>query len=302
MTDTSSGFDELRTLIARHGTATPVAIGEAAVISRVEETGPPAFSTTGTVFVLMAQGEKRLAVGELVHVYGAEQSMIASVDLPITGHFTRASRREPALGFALTLRPALVAELLLHPAAGRLPRLSRGAPAPGITVGDPSVELVDAVLRMVRLIERPDDLAVLAPLVEREILWLLVRGPLGTAVRQLGLAESTVNRVGHAVQWIRDRYAEPLSIEELAEVAMMSPSAFHRSFQAVTAMSPIQFQKQLRLQEARVRLLADPRDVAGAAHAVGYESASQFSREYRRRFGASPLQDVAGLRQGAGAR
>jgi AraC-like DNA-binding protein len=302
MTETTGRFDELRALIARHGTAEPVAIGEAAVISRVEETGLPAFSTTGTVFVLMAQGEKRLAVGERVHVYGAEQSMVASVDLPITGHFTRASREEPALGFALTLRPALVAELLLQPAAGLLPRLPRGAAAPGITVGDPTVELVDAVLRMVRLIERPDDLPVLAPLIEREILWLLVRGPLGAAVRQLGLAESTVNRVGHAVQRIRDRYAEPLRVEELARVATMSPSAFHRSFQAVTAMSPIQFQKQIRLQEARVRLLADPSDVAGAAHAVGYESASQFSREYRRRFGASPLQDVARLRDSTGSR
>jgi AraC-like DNA-binding protein len=299
MTDTTSAFAELRTLIARHGRDIPVPIGDSAVISRIEETGPPRFSTSGTVFVLMVQGEKRMAVGERLLVYGSEQCMIASVDLPITGHFTRASADEPALGFALTLRPALVAEILLQPAAAGWSRVPKGSAPPAISVTSAPDDVVDAVRRMVGLLERPDDLPVLAPLIERELVWLLMRGPDGAAVRQLGLADSSVNRVAHAVQWIRDRYTEPLRIDELARVAAMSPSAFHRSFQAVTSTSPIQFQKVIRLQEARVRLLADPRDVAGAAHAVGYESASQFSREYRRRFGASPLQDVERLREGA---
>jgi len=149
---------------------------------------------------------------------------------------------------------------------------------------------------MVRLLERPIDLPILAPMLEREITWLLMTGPDGALVRQLGLADSGLSRVGHAVRWIRDHYAEPIRVEELARMASMSPSAFHRTFLRVTAMTPIQFQKQFRLQEARIRLVADPHDVAGAAYAVGYESPSQFSREYRRRFGTPPSHDARRLR------
>jgi AraC-like DNA-binding protein len=262
------------------------------VISSIDRSGPPEFSTTGTMLVLLAQGAKRLAVGEQVHTYGAGQSLITSVDLPTTGHFVGASPQAPALGFALTLRPALIAELLLHPAAADLPRSLKGAVPAGVIVDDAPDDLLEAVTRLVRLLDRPRDIAILAPLVEREIVWLLIRGPRGAAVRQLGLADSSLSRVGHAVRWLREQYAETVRVEDLARMTHMSTSAFHRSFQAVTSMSPIQFQKQVRLQEARVRLMADHRDVAGVAYAVGYESPSQFSRDYRRRFGASPVQDA----------
>jgi len=290
------GLEQLRALIERHACAGTRSVTEGAFISSIDRVGSPEVSTTGTMFVLLAQGAKRLALGDQVHTYRAGQVLLTSVDLPTTGHFIEASRQAPALGFALTLEPTLIAELLLHPAAGGLPRSARGAAAPpGILVDDAPDDLVDAVTRLVRLLDRPRDVAVLAPLVEREILWLLVRGPWGEAVRQLGLADSSLSRVGHAVRWLRERYAESVRVEDLARMTHMSPSAFHRSFHAVTSMSPIQFQKQVRLQEARVRLLADHRDVAGVAHAVGYESPSQFSRDYRRRFGASPVQDVARL-------
>jgi AraC-like DNA-binding protein len=220
----------------------------------------------------------------------------------VTGQFTEASAAVPALGFGLTLRPAIIAELLLNPAAARLPRADRGTTPSGVAVSTASPQLLDAVVRLLRLFDSPDDLPVLAPLIEREILWLLITGEQGATVRQLGLAESSLARVGHAVNWIRDHYAETIRVDELAGISRMSPSAFHRSFQAVTAMSPIQFQKQIRLQEARILLLSAPRDVSRTAYEVGYESASQFSREYRRQFGAPPGEDAARLRSASGLR
>ncbi|MBN9181402.1 MAG: helix-turn-helix domain-containing protein, partial [Microbacterium sp.] len=144
------------------------------------------------------------------------------------------------------------------------------------------------------------DIPILAPLLERELLWLVMSGENGDSVRQLGLADSSLNRVRHVVRWMRDRYSEPVRVDELAQRASMSTSAFHRAFHAVTAMSPIQYQKSVRLQEARLRLLANPADIAGTAYAVGYESPSQFSREYRRQFGAPPSRDVSQLLQSNG--
>ena len=291
----------LRDLIARHTDDGARTISDGVVIASVAETGPPTMSPTGTVMVVMAQGAKRMALGDRVHEYRAGHCMIASVDLPVTGHFVEASADRPALGFALTLRPAAIAELVLHPAASDLPRAARGTTPPGIAIHPAPDDLLEAVVRMVRLLDRPRDRALLAPMIEREILWLLLRGESGALVRQLGLADSSLVRVGHAVQRLRERYAESIRVDELARTASMSPSAFHRGFQAVTGMSPIQFQKQVRLQEARIRLLADGGDIAGTAHTVGYESPSQFSREYRRLFGASPAQDAARLRETAQA-
>ena len=161
-----------------------------------------------------------------------------------------------------------------------------------------SDDLVDAVVRMLRLPDHPRDLPVLAPMIEREILWRLITGEQGATVRQLGLADSSLAHVGRAVRWIRDHHAETFRVGDLARRSGMSASAFHRNFHAVTAMSPIQFQKQIRLQEARLLLVARPDDVAGVGQAVGYDSASQFSREYRRQFGTPPGRDAARLRVG----
>lgn len=292
--------DELRTLIARHARDSQTAALDGPLLSLVEGPGPPTTSTTGTGLALIAQGAKSLALGNRIYEYRAGQYLVASVDLPVTGQFTEASPAEPALGFGLTLRPSLIAELMLNPAARDFPRAGLGAAAPsGIAVSGASDELIGAAVRMLRLLDRPRDMPVLAPMIEREIHWLLMTGEQGATVRQLGLADSSLCRVGHAVRWIRDHYADTIRVDDLAQVARMSPSALHRSFQAVTAMSPIQFQKQIRLQEARVLLIADPSDVAGAGYAVGYESSSQFSREYRRQFGTSPGKDAARLRESA---
>ena len=296
-------LSELRSLVARHS---PEGVHETAIpgvlVSRVSEPGPPTESTTGTVLAIIAQGGNELAVGERVHRYGAGQYLVASVDLPVTGQFTDATPGSPALGFALQLDPAIVADLLLSPAGLEAPRAGRGgSPAPGVAVSDATPELLDAATRMLRLLDRPADAPVLAPLVSREIHWLLMTGAQGATVRQMGLADSGVSRVRHAARWIRDRYAETIRIEELAALARMSPSAFHRNFQAVTALSPIQFQKQIRLQKSRLLLFTGVDDVATVGYRVGYDSTSQFSREYRRQFGLPPGRDAARLRASAGA-
>jgi AraC-like DNA-binding protein len=303
-------LDELRGLLARHARPDATTAIDGVLISAVDQVAPPSPSMTGTVLALIAQGAKHIALGDRVYEYGAGQYLIASVDLPITGHYIGASPERPAVGFGLTLHPATVAELLLQAAPGDLPPASGGAPS-GLAVNNASAQLIDAVTRLVRLLDQPRDRAVLAPLItreihrdravlapliKREILWRLITGPQGAAVRQLGLADSSLAHIAKAVRWIRDHYPRSFRVEDVAQLSGMSVSAFYRNFQAVTAMSPIQFQKQIRLQQARLLLATHPNDVTGVSTRVGYESPSQFSREYRRQFGAPPSQDAARLR------
>jgi len=294
MSRTAAPLAELRTLIARHARPDETTAIDGVLLSAAGRPGEPRASTSGTVMAVIAQGEKRLAVGDRVYDYGPGEYLVASVDLPITGHYTHASTDEPALGFGLILRPAAIASLVLD--AGE----STAAP-PGMGVAQASPELLDAVVRMVRLLDRPGDRDVLAPMIEREILWRLINGPLGPSVRQIGLTDSSLTHVSRAVSWITQHYNQPFRVGELARTCGMSTSAFHRTFQAVTALSPIQFQKQIRLQKSRLLLLTGAYDVATVGYRVGYESSSQFSREYRRQFGLPPGRDGARLRAGAGA-
>lgn len=195
----------------------------------------------------------------------------------------------------MTLEPAAIAELLVEAQAGDLPR-SSGTARSGIGVSEAPYELLDAIVRLVRLLDRPRDRRALVPLLKREILWRLMTGEQGDAVRQLGLADSSLNHITRAVQWIRENYTRPFRVEEVARVSGMSVSAFHRNFHAVTTMTPIQFQKSIRLQSARLLLVNRPNDITGVSYRVGYESPSQFSREYRRQFGSPPSLDAARLR------
>lgn len=290
--------DELRALIARHtASETRRAVIPGVTLARVDSAHEHSEVTVGTVFALVAQGSKRLSVGDAVHEYGAGQYLVTSMELPVSGRFLGASPHEPALGMGLVLRPEVIAELMLSPAAAALPRARDGEAPPAVAVGWASQRLRDAAVRMLRLLDSPEDIPVLAPLIEREMLWLLMSDAQGSTVRQLGMADSSLNRVRRVAGWMREQHAEPVRVDELARRARMSPSAFHRAFHSVTRMSPIQFQKSIRLHEARLHLLAQPRDVAAAAYAVGYESPSQFSREYRRQFGLSPSQDVRRLRE-----
>jgi AraC-like DNA-binding protein len=248
---------------------------------------PPAASLASPTFALVAQGRKRLALGDQVFEYGAGDYLVVSVDLPVTGHFVEASPDAPCLGVGLELRPEAIAALLLDAAE------KPGGPVRGLSVSRASAELVDAVIRLLRLVDEPADAAVLGPLVQREILWRLLRSPLGAAVRDIGVADSSLSHVARVIRWIRDHYTEPFRVEDLAAMAGMSTSAFHRHFRTVTELTPIQFQKKIRLQEARLRVVGLGEDVTSAGYAVGYDSPSQFSREYRREFGIPPSRDRA---------
>ena len=291
---------ELRALIARHVRPDETTAIDGVLLSAADRPGEPRASTTGTVMAIIAQGAKRLAIGDRVHDYGPGQYLVASVDLPITGHYTRASADEPALGFGLVLRPSAIASLILDADS---PEPRRPGPAPaGLGVADASPELLDAAIRMLRLLDAgPADREVLAPMLERELLWRLMTGPLGESVRQIGMTDSSLTHVSRAVRRISEHCERPFRVEDLARSCGMSTSAFHRAFHAVTALSPIQFQKQIRLQKSRLLLLTGADDVATVGHRVGYDSASQFSREYRRRFGLPPGRDAARLRAEAGA-
>ncbi|MDY6996868.1 MAG: AraC family transcriptional regulator [Actinomycetota bacterium] len=289
---------EMRRLIAAHASAPMTTPIDGLLVSRVT-TDAVDHSLTEPLFVVMAQGAKTLTVGDHTLEYGAGQYLVVTAELPVTGRFLGAGAAEPALGMAIALRARAIAALLLE-----VPGLAQrrgAAPEPAIVTGDVTAELLDAAVRMLRLLDRPADAAVLAPMIEREILWRLLTGPHAAVVRQIGLADSGLSHVSRAIGWIRENYAEPLRIADLARLAGMSPSAFHRRFRAVTTMSPLQFQKHIRLQEARALLIAQPRDVAGVGHLVGYDSPTQFSREYRRMFGAPPGRHSADLRATAAA-
>jgi len=249
---------------------------------------------------VIAQGVKQTTLNGRTFTYGPGQFLIVSVELPLVGHIAQASADEPLLAFVLELRPDRIASLLLEtaPAATVRPGGVDTTPA-AIAVSDASPALLDAIGRLLTLLDAPADADALAAGIEREILWRLVTGPQGATVRQIGLADSRLTHLARAIQWIRGHYDKTLRVEELATLATMSVTSFHRHFRAVTSMTPIQFQKQIRLHEARARLLADPGDVTGAGFAVGYDSPSQFSREYRRMFGVPPSRDALALRKAA---
>jgi AraC-like DNA-binding protein len=282
-------LSELRDLLLRHTDQTLLPGVTIKASTTVTEPMP---GVTHPVIALVAQGAKRTVLGDQVLTYAAGQFLIVSTELPVTAHVTEASTTTPYVVFGLTLQPALIAALLLDARPDQRP-----ADRPGIAVSPVTPDLLDPIVRLLRLLDRPDDLPVLAAGVEREIVWRLLTGSQGPMVRQIGLADSRLSQIGRAIRWIRTHYAESFPIAEPARVAAMSPTSFHRHFRAITTMSPIQFQKQIRLQEARALLLADAGDVAGVGFAVGYESASQFNREYRRMFGLPPGQDAARLHQ-----
>lgn len=246
------------------------------------------------VFALVVQGEKRLVLGDKTFTCGKGTFIVVSVDLPITFRVTRATPEVPYMALAMTLRPAAVATLLLEAAAAE-PTLA-SSELVGVGVSEAPDELLGAVLRLVRLVDHPRDLPVLGPIVEKEILWRLLCSEQGHRLRQIGLADSRLSQVGRAMRWMREHYAETLPVEQLARLAGMSVTSFHRHFRAAALMSPLQYLKQIRLQEARARLLTRAQDVAAVGHAVGYDSPSQFSREYKRAYGVPPGQDARSLR------
>jgi AraC-like DNA-binding protein len=291
----------LRESITRHAGEgrTRTALSGVSVICSQTITEPLGDVIEPTLSVI-AQGVKETELNGRTFTYGPGQFLVVSVELPVIGHITHATVQEPFLAVVLELRPDRIAALLLEtaPAATARPTAVDATPA-GIAVSDASPALIDAIGRLLALLDAPEDAAALAAGIEREVLWRLLTGPQGTTVRQIGLADSRLAHLARAIRWIRGHYSETLRVEQLAVLATMSVSSFHRHFRAVTSMTPIQYQKQIRLREARARLLAEPGDVTGVGFAVGYDSPSQFSREYRRMYGVPPSRDALALRDAA---
>jgi AraC-like DNA-binding protein len=245
---------------------------------------------------LVAQGAKRSVFGGGEFDYRAGQYLLVPIDLPVTGLVIEASPEAPFLAMGLAIQPAIVAALLLESEIGEpLP-----VQYPQATINTADEDLLDAFARLLRLLDHPEEVPIMRPMIEREILWRLLRSTHGGMLRQIGVADSHLSRISRTTRWIRGNYAKTLRIEELADIAGMSPTSFHRHFRALTTMSPLQYQKQIRLQQARMLLMNESSDVATIGSDVGYDSPSQFSREYARLFGNSPRKDVLRLKSLAG--
>ncbi len=242
---------------------------------------------------VVLQGAKVSRVGHRTYRYDAGKCLIASLDVPVRAEIITATKAHPYAAMIVNIDPAVVAELLLeHPPTGPAADIIPEA----LAVHPLSGELIDPLERLLGLAKHPRDIPVLAPMIQREIIWKLLNGPQSGLLRQVGLADSRVTRIGKSIAWVRENFTEALSVPYLATLAGMSPATFHRQFKAATAMTPVQFQKSLRLQEARRMLLSEGVDVAQVGFTIGYESPSQFSREYRRMFGAPPGRDGIKLR------
>lgn len=245
---------------------------------------------------LVAQGRKEVTLGGRVFKYAPGRYGIVTYDLPATGQVVETTPNKPYLCLYLDFDPVVLGNL----AARVPPSPGETTPPTGKTVSDASASLLDAALRLLRLLDDPSALAVLGPLAEQEIIYRLLAGPDGARMRHITSGQGPVSQIGRAIAWIGKNFREPFSIKQLAVEAGMSPSSLHEHFRSVTAMTPLQLQKQLRLQEARSLMLVYGIDVTTASFRVGYESQTQFSREYRRQFGESPARDIARLRASSG--
>lgn len=285
---------ELIDLIARfakedgdHQTAIP-----GVSVHRRSGTGTKSCGAYKPSLALIAQGAKQVVLGDDIYRYGGADYLLTSIDLPVTTQIVEASEEKPYLSVTFGIDTTRIASLLEH-AGGGVP----ASTARGMTVSSVTAELEDAAIRLLKLLDRPDDIPALLPLIEQEIIYRLLTGPQSARLRQMAVTESQSHQISRACVWLKEHYALPLKIEDLASRVSMSVSSLHHHFKAITAMSPMQYQKQLRLQEARRLMLEDMLDAGSAGHQVGYESQSQFSREYARQFGEPPLRDVGRVRR-----
>jgi AraC-like DNA-binding protein len=260
-------------------------------LARAEAPGQPIHSLSQPALCIVAQGGKDVLLGDERFAYRTSHYVVVSLDLPITGQVAMASAVAPYLSVRMDIDAGLLSELVLATQVRR-----SGPPVRGLFLAESEPALLDAAARLVELLATPEDIAVMAPLIGRELLYRVLRGPEGWRLAQIAAGDGHAQRIARAIGWLKEHFAEPLRVEDLARRVHMSPSSFHEHFKAVTAMSPLQYQKLLRLQEARRLLLSRDVDAATAGHEVGYESPSQFSREYRRLFGAPPARDVKALR------
>ena len=294
--------NELARLIAEQVTEDgihPTTIPRVSLI-RMSRPTEPLYTLHTPALCIVAQGQKQVLLGDKVYRYDRNQYLIASAELPVIGQVTQASPEAPYLCFQLDFDAKVLGELMLE---AKLAAPS-DQPESGLTLASAAAapDLLSTAVRLLRLLKTPQDLPFLAPLTERELLYRLLTGEQAQKLRQIALSSSKLQRVNRAISWLKEHYREPFRVETLAAEARMSPSALHQHFKAVTSVSPLQYQKLLRLQEARRLILGTSVDVASAGFSVGYDSPSQFSREYRRLFGAPPLRDTTELKAQAETR
>jgi AraC-like DNA-binding protein len=291
MVDTS----ELAALIEQF--ATTDGISQSAIphvlLIRSSRPSEPIHSVYEPSVCFIAQGRKQAMIGDRLLVYDKAQYLVVSVDVPIIGQILDASPEKPYLFLCLNLDRAALGALMLE---AHVAQAGSDQPGPALSLSNVTAELIDAAVRLLRILAKPQDIPILAPLAEREILYRLLGGEQASRLRQIAFAESKLQQVNRAIRWIKQNFREPFSIDAVASEARMSPSALHQHYKAVTAMSLLQYQKQLRLQEGRRLMLTQSIDAAIAGHTVGHESPSQFSRVYARMFGAPPVRDIERLR------
>ncbi|GMN14996.1 AraC family transcriptional regulator N-terminal domain-containing protein [Altererythrobacter sp. MTPC7] len=284
---------ELAAHIARHVASTGMVDTAISRLSlfRADEPTHPLPAVYDASLCLIAQGSKRVSLADQSLTYDAEHYLLVSLDLPLVGHVTQASPEAPYLCAKIDIDQSTLADLIIQEGESA-PKAS----LPPLAVYRSDEDLVDAVCRLVRLLDRPEAVPALAPLIEREILYRLLTGPHGATLRYMAVADSHLSQVRRAIDTIRSAFDQRLRIDDIAAAAGMSPSSLHEHFKAVTRMTPLEYQKQLRLQEARRLMLSEGANAGSAGFAVGYDSPSQFSREYSRLFGAPPRQDLIRLK------
>jgi AraC-like DNA-binding protein len=288
---------ELADLITRHTDGKGNGVHQTA-IAQLEFQRESSVSTAlcgvcDPIFAILVQGKKELLLNDDIYRYGAAQYLVVSVDLPLTAFVVEATPDKPYLGFKLTLNPYHLCDLMIQ--ASTTQRQQENA-VRGLFVSTTDMPLLDCALRLTKLLDTPQDIPILAPLIIRELYYRLLMSDQGAAVRQIATSGSHMQRIAEVIKHLKADFTQPLRIENLARQAGMSASSFHHHFKAVTSMSPLQYQKQLRLLEARRLMLAENANASNAAYQVGYESPSQFSREYARMFGSPPIQDIEHLR------
>jgi AraC-like DNA-binding protein len=294
--DMKIALDALGKSIARwtdKGDQPTTAIPGLSLFQRVAPTPPASFMFEPRICVI-AQGAKRVLLGDETYVYDAQHFLITSVDLPTVAEIIDASREKPYLGLVMKLDQREISQLTVD---SNLPPPRPQQSSRGMATGDVTLPMLSTFQRLIELLDEPKDIPILAPIIQREIFYRLLVGDQGVRLRQMASAGSQSQQIARAIDWLKGNFTKPLRIDDLAAQVNMSTSTFHHHFRAVTAMSPLQYQKWLRLNEARRLLLAENQDATTAAFQVGYESPSQFSREYGRLFGAPPLRDITSLRQ-----
>ncbi len=240
---------------------------------------------------LVIQGFKKLSIGDKIFNYNAATFFVVPVDVPATGEIYSDGPDLPYLAISLALDPNVIATLLVGDT-----EVHGRQPTSCFTAVNATAEMLDAWLRMMKLMDRPREVTVLAPMIEREIIFRVLQGPLKEVLRDMACPDGRLSQIRRAIYWLREHYTQPFRVESLAAIAEMSVAAFYRHFKIITNMTPIQYQKRLRLLRARWLLIFEPRDAATIAFVVGYESASQFSRDYARLFGIPPARDAARFR------